>query len=142
MERVPVGEAEAYAFPSDKICSAIYKIYLRPEFTTQGNDIGMLQPQGKNTSGFGQLYNAMDPNYWGDLDKFGVTIDKVGFDYSKYPYQNDAVKQALAASGMTVTALLDGTGTPIGFKMDVLRMYNSVCVRILNVQNRWVEVMV
>ena len=105
----------------------------------------MLQPQGKNTSGFGQLYNAMDPNYWGDLNNSFppyVGIDKVGFDYSKYPYQNDAVKQALAASGMTVTALLDGTGTPIGFKMDVLRMYNSVCVRILNVKNRWVEVMV
>jgi hypothetical protein len=130
-------EAEALLQPTNKICTAIYTIYLRPEFTTQGNEIGMLQPHGKNTSGYGAYYNATSGT-WADI----ANLNTIGADYTNYPYPLNVSKQSAAKAGFSVTALVDANGTPLGFKLDVMRMYFSVCVQIRNVQNRWVEIMV
>jgi hypothetical protein len=93
----------------------------------------MLQPHGKNTSGFGTLYGAN----WADVNPLIV-----GADYTNFPFPTNAAKQAAAKSMFSVTALTDPTGTPIGFKLEMLRMYYSVCVKVRGVNNRWVEVMV
>lgn len=126
-------ESQAASQATDKICTAIYLINLRPEYTTQGNDIAMLQPHGKNTSGFGTLF----PN-WANT---GIDVTTVGADYTKFPFPTDVAKQSLAASMFSVTALTDPTGTPIGFKLDTMRMYYSVCVQVRGVTNRWIEIM-
>lgn len=132
--RAPMTGSEAMAQATDKICTAIYLITLQPQYTTQGNDLGMLQPHGINSTGYGALY----PLNWANS---GVNINNVGADYSKYPFPNDVAKQSLASSMFSVTALTDPTGTPIGFKMETMRMYYSVCVQVRGVFNRWVEIM-
>lgn len=125
-------ESQARNSGSDQICTAIYNVTLLPAFTTQGNDVGMLQPHGRNTSNFGNVYSAN----WA-----GQNLATIGADYSKFPFPNDAAKQAYAKSIFSVTALTEPTGTPLGFKPDTLRMHYSVCVRLFGVQSRWVEVM-
>lgn len=127
--------AQAAAQPSDQICTAIYTVYLRPEYTTHGNDLGMLQPHGKNTSGYGTLFEA-------NWAQSGVNLSTIGADYTNWPFPTDPNKQANAKAQFSVTALTEPTGTPIGFKQEKMHMYYSVCVQIRNVGNRWIEIMV
>lgn len=134
VNRAPTNDFGALNSGSDQICTAIYTVNLRPEFTTQGNDIGMLQPHGINTSNFGYKYQQ----YW---ENPIVPLNTIGYDYTNSPFPTDAAKQAQAKAMFSVTALTDPTGTPIGFKLEIMRMYFSVCVHIKGVQNRWVEIM-
>jgi hypothetical protein len=95
-----------------------YLVTLSSAFVVQGQDLGMLPPHGVNTSAF-----------------------VGGSNYIGYPYQNDVMKQAAAAAANSVTALTEPDASPIGFKTDILRYEYSICVRVKNVYNRWVEIM-
>ena len=116
------------------MCTVIYDITLRPEYTTQGNDIGMLQPHGINTT---DIANNWPNGTWADWPNV-----QIGADYTNYPNPSNVAEEAYAESIFSVKALVDPNGTPIGFKMDVVHMYYSVCVRVHGVENRWIELMV
>lgn len=134
IERDSFTEEQARRSGTNEICTSIYNVTLLPAYTTQGNDIGMLQPHGRNTSGFGTLYAAN----WANQPNLAA----IGADYTKFPFPTNAAKQSYAKSIFSVTALTEPEGTPLGFKLDTLRMHYSVCVRFFGIQNRWMEIMV
>jgi hypothetical protein len=133
IERDSFTEEQARLSGTNEICTSIYNVTLLPAFTTQGNDIGMLQPHGRNTSGFGTLYSKN----WGNID-----LSTIGMDYTNFPFPNNPAKQSAAKSIFSVTALTEPEGTPLGFKLDTLRMHYSVCVRFFGIGSRWIELMV
>jgi hypothetical protein len=112
-------------------CSAIYTVTLDEQYTTQGNDIGMLPPHG--------IDNRFPKSSGGTYP---------GKDYTNEPFANDPVKQAAARAKFSVTALTELTGRcstedayPLGFKSDTIRAYHAVCVSVRNVHDRWLEIM-
>lgn len=112
-------------------CTAIYRVYLHKNYTTQCNDYGMLVPDGID-----QTPCSSVPFY-----SSARLVNGVG-----EPFKDDQVKQAAALALSSVTALTEPTGQPIGFHSDVLLEYYGVCVQVFGVSdhqvpNRWVEIM-
>lgn len=134
--RAPKFDHEVRMFDQDRECSAIYEVELDPVWTTQGNDIGMLPPHGKN------MAEVLEGNV-NFKDKIAQLQAKATWakDWTKYPYPNDATKQAQAAAQYKPTALSEPRATPLGFKQDVMRYGHEICIRVKNVGRRWVEIM-
>lgn len=134
IERDSFTEEQARRSGTNEICTSIYNVTLLPAYTTQGNDVGMLQPHGRNTSGFGVKYS----DNWANT---GIPLNSIGADYTNFPFPNNPSKQSYAKSIFSLTALTEPQGTPLGFKLDTLRMHYSVCIRFFNVGSRWIELM-
>lgn len=102
------------------------------QYTNQGNDLSMLPTHGKDTSVYRNTANFRD-----------INSRNIGGDFTNEPFANDPEKQAKAAAQFSVTALTENIDVsfPLGFKQDVLHQYHAVCVNIIGVAGRWVEIM-
>jgi hypothetical protein len=137
VNRAPVNEYELRSrFTTDMECTAIYTVNLEAQFTTQGNDLGMLAAHGADT----RIPNE-DPRLQ-NFGGIGGLKPNIGTDWRGHPFPTDSVKQAAARAQQSVTALTEvTTATPWGFQRDMLHMYHAVCVNVRGVQGRWVEIM-
>jgi len=107
-------------------CLAIYEITPEARFTTQGNDKAMLPPHGLDTS----RIVIMDVN--GPVS---------GGNYTNQPFASNPDIQSRAKAQSSVTALTEESATPLGFQKDTLREKHAICVTVLGVKRRWLEIM-
>eukprot|EP00051_Salpingoeca_urceolata_P011752 m.146033 g.146033 ORF g.146033 m.146033 type:complete len:372 (+) comp17236_c0_seq6:229-1344(+) len=133
--RPPKFPHEVREYAKDRECSAIYLVTLSSEWTTQGNDKGMLPPHGKN------MVEIVRENALNFRDDGNRANGNWGKDWTSYPYPKDAAKQAQAAVEFKPSALTEARATPLGFKQDVMHYGHDICLRVRGVGRRWVEIM-
>lgn len=157
--RKPIAPEVARLCDTDEDCSAMYVVDLMPRWTTgppNCNDMAMLPPHGVNQS----ECKDIKPELFGDNVRRGNRTAGIdGWhrnraplqDYIGHPFKNDGVKQSVAASKNSVTAITEDTedcfesnqncAFPLGFWSDTIRKGLKVCVKVTNARDKWIEIM-
>lgn len=137
-------------------CSSLYRVDLSASYTTQGNDLGMLPLDGRNTAyTTSNLKDEIEMNFGPEY----VNLALLGADRVGMPAKDDSQAQARAKAVNSVTALTEDGATPNGFIKALMHQYYGVCVEVIGVATdanrrnnigveptnslggRWIEVM-
>lgn len=134
--RNDIPEDKAINSPNPE-CTSMFTVTLEAQYSTQGNDLGMLPTHGHDSR-----IPSTDDRYknFNDQPGYGSSL-RIGADWRDHPFPRDAAKQAAARAQASVTALTEPTASPVGFQRATARKHYAVCVTIKNTKNRWLEIM-
>jgi len=155
--RKPIAPEVARLCDTDNDCSAMYVVDLMPRWTTgppNCNDMAMLPPHGVNQSECKEikpeLFKDSVRRGGGGISGWHANRNDLQ-DYIGHPFKNDGVKQSVAASKNSVTAITEDTedcfesnqncAFPLGFWSDTIRKGFKVCVKVTNAMDKWIEIM-
>jgi hypothetical protein len=152
--RKPIAPEVARLCDSDNDCSAMYVVDLQPRWTTgppNCNDMAMLPPHGANQSECKEIKPELFSDAVRRQRSDWNSNTRPLQDYIGHPFKNDGVKQSVAASKNSVTAITEDTDDcfesnqncafPLGFWSDTIRKGFKICVKVTHARDKWIEIM-